>query len=100
MLTSAACYEQKDIYGMAVTNLSINQNCPPSILKALVKGYFSMGGTQLQVTVTSRETLLKARKDPESYRDLIVRVGGYSDYFYNLEDRLKDAVIARTLFEI
>ena len=100
VLTSAACYEQKDIYGMAVTNLSINQNCPPSILKALVKGYFSMGGTQLQVTVTSQETLLKARKDPESYRDLIVRVGGYSDYFYNLEDRLKDAVIARTLFEI
>jgi formate C-acetyltransferase len=100
MLTSAACYEQKDIYGIAVTNLSINPNCSPSILKALVKGYFSMGGTQLQVTVTSRDTLLKARKDPESYRDLIVRVGGYSDYFYNLEDRLKDAVIARTLFEI
>ena len=100
MLTSAACYEQKDIYGIAVTNLSINPNCSPSILKALVKGYFSMGGTQLQVTVTSRDTLLKARKDPESYRDLIVRVGGYSDYFYNLEDRLKDAVIVRTLFEI
>ena len=99
MLTSAACYEQKDIYGMAVTNLSINQNYPPEILKALIMSYFALGGTQLQITATNRETLLKARNDPDHYRDLIVRVGGYSDFFCNLNDELKDAVIARTLFD-
>ena len=99
MLTSAACYEQKDIYGMAVTNLSITQRYSPEILRALVNGYFEMGGTQLQITAVDRETLLKARKDPDSYRDLIVRVGGYSDYFYKLTDALKDAVVARTLFD-
>ena len=99
MLTSAACYEQKDIFGMAVTNLSISQKYQPSILRALVMSYFDMGGTQLQITAADREKLLNARKDPDSYRDLIVRVGGYSDYFRNLTDELKDAVIARTLFE-
>ena len=99
MLSSAAYFEQKDIYGMAVTNLSISKNYSPSILRALVTGYFALGGTQLQCTVTSRETLLKAKEDPDSYRDLIVRVGGYSEYFRNLGEELKDAVIARTLFD-
>ena len=100
MLTGAACYEQKDIYGMAVTNLSITRKYPPQVIRALVEGYFAMGGTQLQITAVDRETLLEAREDPDSHRDLIVRVGGYSDYFRNLTDQLKDAVIARTLFEL
>ena len=100
MLTGAALYEQKDIYGMAVTNLSITRKYPPQIIRALVEGYFAMGGTQLQITAVDRETLLEAREDPDSHRDLIVRVGGYSDYFCNLTDQLKDAVIARTLFEL
>lgn len=99
MLKSAACYEQKDIYGMAVTNLSITRKYRPEVLRALVEGYFKMGGTQLQITAIDRETLQKARKDPDNYRDLIVRVGGYSEYFYRLSDELKDAVIARTLFD-
>ena len=71
----------------------------PEILKALIMSYFALGGTQLQITATNRETLLKARNDPDHYRDLIVRVGGYSDFFCNLNDELKDAVIARTLFD-
>ncbi len=99
MLTSAACYEQKDIYGMAVTNLSITRKHTPEIIRALVEGYFALGGTQLQITVTDRETLLAAKKDPDSHRDLIVRVGGYSEYFHKLSGALQDAVIARTLFE-
>ncbi len=99
MLSSAACFEQKDIYGMAVTNISIGKNYSPAIIGALVKGYFALGGTQLQFTVTNRETLLKAKDDPDNYRDIIVRVGGYSEYFCNLGEELKDAVIARTLFD-
>ena len=99
MLAGAACYEQKDVYGMAVTNLSVAKNYPPEIIRALIEGYFALGGTQVQITAVDRETLLEARKDPESHRDLVVRVGGYSDYFCKLTDELKDAVIARTLFE-
>lgn len=100
MLADAALYEQKDIYGMAVTNLSITRKYPPQIIRALAEGYFALGGTQLQITAVDRNTLLEAREDPDSHRDLIVRVGGYSDYFRNLTDPLKDAVIARTLFEL
>lgn len=99
MLNSASCYQQKDAYGMAVLNLSITPEYTPDILKALVEGYFAMGGTQMQFTVTDRETLLKAKADPNSYRDLIVRIGGYSEYFHKLDDEIKDAVIARTIFE-
>ena len=99
MLADAACYEQKDIYGMAVTNLSITRKYKPELLRALIEGYFELGGTQLQITAVDRETLLEAKKDPDSHRDLIVRVGGYSDYFRNLMSEAQDAVIARTLFE-
>ena len=84
---------------MAVTNLSITRKYRPEHLRALVEGYFAMGGTQLQITAVSRETLQKARENPDAYRDLIVRVGGYSEYFYRLTDDLKDALIARTLFD-
>jgi formate C-acetyltransferase len=85
---------------MAVTNLSITRKYPPQIIRALAEGYFALGGTQLQITAVDRQTLLEAREDPDSHRDLIVRVGGYSDYFRNLTDQLKDAVVARTLFEL
>ena len=99
MLSSAACYEQKDIYGMAVTNLSITRKYSPEVIRALVEGYFALGGTQLQITATDKDTLLEAKNDPDSHRDLIVRVGGYSEYFHKLDGAIQDAVIARTLFE-
>jgi len=99
MLASAARFEQKDIYGMAVTNLSITKKYTPDIIRALVEGYFALGGTQLQITVTDRETLLDAQKNPDAHRDLIVRVGGYSEYFHKLDKSIQNAVIARTLFD-
>ena len=99
MLASASRFEQKDIYGMAVTNLSITRTYDPRILRALIEGYFAMGGTQLQITAVDRDTLLDARKAPDAHRDLIVRVGGYSEYFHKLSPEIQDAVIARTLFE-
>ena len=99
MLADAACYEQKDTYGMAVTNLSITRKYTPEVLRALIEGYFALGGTQLQITATDKEALLAAKKNPDSHRDLIVRVGGYSEYFYKLNGAIQDAVIARTLFD-
>ena len=62
----------------------------------LFKTYFRQGGQQLQVNVVDRETLLKAREQPEEYRNLIVRVGGFSDYFVRLSPELQADVIART----
>ncbi len=63
---------------------------------ALAKAFFAGGGQQYTVTVVSPEDLLKAKENPENYRNLIVRVGGYSDYFVNLDDALQDNVIERT----
>ncbi|MBQ9131902.1 MAG: hypothetical protein IJX62_05485, partial [Clostridia bacterium] len=81
------------------TNLSITRKYPPEALRALVEGYFALGGTQLQITAVDKATLLEARKDPAAHRDLIVRVGGYSEYFYKLTPELQDAVVSRTLFD-
>ncbi len=64
---------------------------------ALAKAYFAGGGQQYTVTVVSAEELLDAKEHPENHRDLIVRVGGYSDYFVNIGDELQDNVIRRTL---
>ena len=62
----------------------------------LVKTYFANGGQMVTATVVSRAELLDAKIHPQRHADLIVRVGGYSDYFINLTPELQDNVIART----
>jgi len=99
MLKSAVSFDQSMIYSIPVLNLSITKKFEPAVLRSLIEGYFEMGGTQMQITCVNRDTLLEAKKNPEAYRDLIVRVGGYSEYFHRLSNELQDAVIARTMFE-
>ena len=67
---------------------------------ALAKTYFAGGGQQYTVTVVSPEDLLDAKEHPENHRNLIVRVGGYSDYFINLDAELQKNVIERTFMNI
>ena len=67
---------------------------------ALARAYFAGGGQQYTVTVISPEDLIDAKKNPENHRNLIVRVGGYSDYFVNLSEELQDNVIERTLTDM
>lgn len=64
---------------------------------ALAKAYFAGGGQQYTVTVVSPEDLIDAKAHPENHKNLIVRVGGYSDYFTSLSTELQDNVIERTL---
>ncbi len=65
---------------------------------SMAKTYFREGGQQFTATVVSPEELLDAQKHPEKHEDLIVRVGGYSDYFVRLDEDLQNNVIARTLY--
>lgn len=65
-------------------------------LAKLVRTYFRMDGHHVQFNVVTAETLRKAQKNPEQYRDLIVRVAGYSDYFCDLSTDLQDEIISRT----
>ncbi len=71
---------------------------PESISKltALIRTYFRMDGHHIQFNVVSAQTLRNAQKEPEKYRDLIVRVAGYSDYFNDLGEDLQNEIIART----
>jgi pyruvate formate-lyase/glycerol dehydratase family glycyl radical enzyme len=65
-------------------------------LAHLVRAYFKLDGHHVQFNVVTAETLRAAQHEPEKYRDLIVRVAGYSDYFCDLTPALQDEIIART----
>lgn len=96
MLNSAASLCQSKMAGTPVLNLKLDSSTLPTTLPALVQGYFAEGGMQLQVSCVSREELLDAEKHPEKYPNLIVRIGGYSEYFSRLSPQLKQTVIERT----
>jgi formate C-acetyltransferase len=86
----------------------LNQKFSPSFfedeesyekLTALIRSYFSLDGHHIQFNVVNAETLRDAQKNPERYRDLIVRVAGYSDYFNDLGEDLQNEIIKRTEHE-
>lgn len=65
-------------------------------LRSLLNAYFANGGQELQINVVSSETLRAAQQDPEAYRDLVVRVAGFSEFFVNLTPDMQEEIIART----
>lgn len=83
----------------------LNQRFMPNMLKsdediakltALIRSYFALGGHHIQFNIIDTETLYDAQKHPEEYRDLLVRVAGYSDYFNDMNLDLQMDVITRT----
>lgn len=65
-------------------------------LAYLIRSYFKLEGHHIQLNVVDAQTLRTAQRNPEKYRDLIVRVAGYSDYFCDLNKDLQDEIISRT----
>lgn len=65
-------------------------------LARLIRTYFRLDGHHIQLNVVDADTLKEAQRDPAKYRDLIVRVAGYSDYFVDLSPELQDEIIRRT----
>lgn len=65
-------------------------------LRPFLEVYFDQGGMELQLNIVDRQTLLNAKKNPEHYRNLLVRVSGFSAYFVNLSEQLQDEIIKRT----
>jgi pyruvate formate-lyase/glycerol dehydratase family glycyl radical enzyme len=65
-------------------------------LVQLIRSYFRLDGHHIQFNVITKQTLLKAQQHPDQYRDLIVRVAGYSDYFTDLGLALQNEIIERT----
>ncbi len=83
----------------------LNQKFSPGLMddetgrkkvQSLIRAYFRMDGHHIQFNVVDAATLRKAQLEPENYRDLIVRVAGYSDYFVNLGPDLQEEIIRRT----
>jgi len=65
-------------------------------LSKLIRSYFRMDGHHIQFNVVTADTLRAAQKNPEKFKDLIVRVAGYSDYFNDLSEDLQNEIIRRT----
>ena len=83
----------------------LNLRFLPSLLKrdedikklaALIRSYFSMGGHHIQFNIVDTATLKAAQQTPEDYKDLLVRMAGYSDYFNDMNEDLQQEVIERT----
>lgn len=83
----------------------LNQKFDPVLLKGekgldildnIISGYFEEGGQHVQINVVDTETLRKAQKNPQKYKNLLVRVAGYSAYFVELEKEVQEDIIART----
>jgi formate C-acetyltransferase len=97
LLNSVTALDLGGALGTPVLNFNINEKFKTPILKAMILGYIRQGGIQMQITYASREELLDAREHPERHGNLIVRVGGYSEYFNRLPDDLKQMIINRTI---
>lgn len=103
--TAAANSVAKLDHALASNGTLFNQKFHPAALKgedglhhlaALLRGYFDQKGMHVQFNVVDRSILLAAQKEPEKYRDLVVRVAGYSAQFVSLDKSVQDDIIMRT----
>jgi pyruvate formate-lyase/glycerol dehydratase family glycyl radical enzyme len=99
VMKSAACIDHARTGGTL-----LNMKFSPQVLEgdglqrlgSLVRSYFRLDGHHVQFNVIGADTLRAAQEDPESHRNLIVRVAGYSDYFVDVGRELQDEIISRT----
>ena len=100
VFASSCCFEHKNFSG----GIAINLRMHPTVLsredgvaklRDMTKAYFENGGMEVQYNVVDTETLRAAQKEPTEYRDLVVRIAGYSAYFVELGHDLQNDIIAR-----
>ena len=71
-------------------------NFGKQILKNVITSYFDMNGEHIQINVVDAKTLQDAQEHPSEYKNLLVRVAGYSAYFVELDKEVQDNIIGRT----
>jgi len=100
MILSMTSWDQSRFLGGMVVNMKFgSENLggrKNEGFLSLVRAFMARGGIEMQVNVVDRATLEDARLHPEDHRDLIVRIGGYSDYFVRLTPALQQEIIDRT----
>lgn len=103
-MRSAAKLNQDVHSGGTLLNLRLSEDLVStrrgqSNLGNMIQTFFALGAFHVQFNTVSTETLIKAQENPENYKDLLVRVAGYSTQFVNLSRSMQDAIIARTAHE-
>jgi pyruvate formate-lyase/glycerol dehydratase family glycyl radical enzyme len=103
LLNSVAQFEPRDskhwcapLFNVKLSPGSLKGEEGTRRLMAFLRTYCDLRIWHIQFNVINRKTLLAAQKDPEKYRDLIVRVAGYSAYFAEMDKAAQDEIIART----
>lgn len=103
VLSSTKWDHTKFIGGVAVnlkfSKASLGENSLTA-MQSVINTYLKRGGFEVQINVADNETLKKAQASPEEYRDLVVRIGGYSDYFVRLSPKMQEEVILRTTHNV
>ncbi len=103
-ILSSTKWSHKEMIGGVAVNMKFSKKSfnaqSRKVMLSLIKAYMQRGGFEMQINVVDRETLLKAQQEPENYRDLVVRIGGYSDYFVKLSPNMQAEVLLRTEHEV
>jgi formate C-acetyltransferase len=89
-------FAQGTIFNMKMHPAALETRAGMLKWASLVRTYFDLGGWEIQFNVVSADTLRDAQEHPENYRDLVVRVVGYSAFFVELERSVQDDIIRRT----
>lgn len=102
-ILSTTSWDHSPMIGGAAYNMRFNASLfrsPGSLnrLRDLVVTFLQRGGFETQINVVDHETLKRAREKPDEYRDLIVRIGGYTDYFTRLSPQMQEEILMRTEF--
>ncbi|MDW7657116.1 MAG: pyruvate formate lyase family protein [Bacillota bacterium] len=87
-------------YNMKFSSSLFTSPVAVNSLHDLVITYLSRGGFETQINVVSRERLEDAERHPEQYRDLVVRIGGYTDYFTRLSPEMRREIMSRTEYAV
>lgn len=99
-ILSSTKWEHYEMIGGVAVNMKFSKSSlgdnSLNILQGLIRAYILRGGFEMQINITDKEILEKAIICPEEYRDLVVRIGGYSDYFVKLSPEMQKEVILRT----
>jgi len=97
-LLSTTGWQPPRFLGGTAVNLKLSKNTPdlPQVIVSLAKSYVQLGGSELQINIADADTLRDAQRNPEAHADLLVRIGGYSDFFVRIDKDMQDEIIRRT----
>lgn len=103
-IASVTSWNAATLIGGAAFNMKFNANLfrsPESVhrLRDLIVTFLKRGGFEIQVNVLRPDTLQQAIKNPEAFTDLVVRIGGYTDYFTRLSPEMQQELLLRTFYE-